>query len=214
MPIDKRSLRVSLPYGAGVREANLADALYNIDTKFPSGYDEVAAGARFVTKAEAAHATAADQTTVFISYAWGDKDVVRAIDQWLRIKGIGTRIDEQDFFAGESIRNEIYRVMRDCNVVLVFYFEASRERPWTEFERQLAGDLEINAKQQGQTPPRIIYIVLGDATPPDGPDKFKLAVMTKGKRFPLVCEEIYHQILRIPKESKTVDLNAWNDYVF
>lgn len=38
--------------------------------------------------------------------------------------------------------------------------------------------------------------------------------MASGKRFALVCKEIYHAILQLPKEADDIDLNRWKDYVF
>jgi hypothetical protein len=89
-----------------------------------------------------------------------------------------------------------------------------RVRPWTKFEHELAADIEMDAKVQGRTPPRIIYVIV-DGTPLPGiTERARIAILAKGKRFELVCEEIYHAILQVPKESQAVDLTKWVDYVF
>jgi hypothetical protein len=93
---------------------------------------------------------------IFISYAWADDGVVLAIDQWLRNKGLKTKIDKRDFFAGSRIRDEIMRVMSDCEIILIFYSSQSRDKPWIHFEREFAADIEMSSKIEGRKPPRII----------------------------------------------------------
>ena len=87
---------------------------------------------------------------IFISYAWVNSDVVSAIEQWLRIKGLDTRIDKRDFFAGSRIRDEISRLMKESDVVLMFHSLKSKDKPWIEFERELVGDLQMSAKKEGK----------------------------------------------------------------
>lgn len=111
---------------------------------------------------------------VFISYAWANEDVVTAIDAWLRHRRISTHIDKRDFFAGARIREEIVRVMSESSVILIFFSEQAKDRPWIEFERELAADLEMDAKQNGRTPPRIIYICVDAAEPPSVTDRQKI----------------------------------------
>lgn len=93
-------------------------ARYDIQTKWPSGFDPVAWGAILV---DCDAADPGRRRTVFISYAWVDSGPVLAIDQSLRNKGVVTKIDRRDFFLGGRIRAEILRVMRECHAVLVFY---------------------------------------------------------------------------------------------
>jgi len=50
--------------------------------------------------------------------------------------------------------------MATCSVILVFYSAESKDKPWTEFERELAADLEMEAKKRKETPPRIIYVII------------------------------------------------------
>jgi len=192
----------------------LDGALIDADTRFPRSFDPIALGARFVNKSEAAGIKSTPSPMVFISYAWADEDVVLAIDQWLRLKRIQTKIDRRDFFAGTRIRDEVIRVMQECTVVIVMYSSSARDRPWTEFERELASDIAMEAKTQGRQPPRIIYVVVDDTPLPSVTERAKLAVVAKGKRFELVCEEIYHAILQLPKEADEIDLNRFRDYVF
>lgn len=104
--------------------------------------------------------------------------------------------------------------MEESDVVLVFHSVESKDKPWVEFERDLIGDLQMSAKKKGNTPPRVIYIVI-DGTPlPSVSEENRIAIMAKGKRFELVCEEIYHNILQLPRDTDSVDLSKWNDYVF
>jgi hypothetical protein len=151
---------------------------------------------------------------VFISYTWANDDVVMAIDTWLQNKGLQTKIDKRDFFAGEGIRDEIIRVMSECNVILIFYSKQYKGKPWTEFEQELARDLRIEAKKKGTLPPRTIYLMIDDSFVPDITEANKLHIMAKGKTFESVCEEIYQNILKLPKNTKPIDLSKWRDYKF
>lgn len=151
---------------------------------------------------------------IFISYTWANDDVVMAIDSWLQNKGLQTKIDKRDFFAGEGIRDEIIRVMSECNVILIFYSKHYKGKPWTEFEQELAGDIKMEAKKKGVLPPRTIYLMIDDSLAPSITEANKLHIMAKGKRFELVCEEIYHNILKLPKTTKPIDLSKWSDYTF
>ncbi|HLM57783.1 MAG TPA: toll/interleukin-1 receptor domain-containing protein [Pyrinomonadaceae bacterium] len=183
----------------------LKGAIIDSATKFPDDFNPLHYGAEFVTAAER-------QLTVFISYAWVDKKLVLAVDQWLRSRGVRTKIDERDFFAGSRIRDEISRVMQDCDVVLIFYSERS-SRPWTQFEQTLAGDLEIEAQKGGRRPPRIIYFMLDETPLPSVTERNRIAVVAKGKKFQDACEELYRGIVQIPKEVGEIDLSEWVDKV-
>jgi len=72
----------------------------------------------------------------------------------------------------------------------------------------------MEAKKEGKVPPRIIYVVIDNTPLPDPTTKNRLGIMAKGKRFELVCEEIYHGILQIPRASEAIDLSKWSDYKF
>ena len=106
------------------------------------------------------------------------------------------------------------RTMQKSEVILMFYSEQAKDRPWIQFEQEFAKDIEMNARQEGKTPPRIIYVILDETPLPTISDKQKIAIMAKGKRFELVCEEIYHQILQIPHSSDDIDLSKWKNYQF
>jgi len=194
------------------RRVKLEGALFDSTTQ--AGFDPAQYGGVFVTQEYQARLGTAKQSKVFISYAWANQDVVIAIDQWLRRKGLAVAIDRRDFFAGSRIRDEILRMMKDSNVVLIFYSKESRDKPWTQFEQELAADLEMTAKKEGVMPPRIIYVVIDDTPLPNITESNKIAIMAKGKRFELVCEEIYHNIMQLPRASDSVDLTKWSDYVF
>lgn len=197
-----------------IKDALWKDAVFNEDTLWPLGFDPIPYGAIYKTKSERTNKTALN-TQVFISYAWGNEGVVLAIDQWLREhKNIQTKIDKRDFFAGSRIRDEIVRTMSECNTILIIYSHQSKDKPWPEFERELASDLEMEARQLKKEPPRIIYINIDNTPFPTINEKNRLAIMAKGKRFPEVCEEIYHSILQIPKKSPSIDLSKFDNYTF
>lgn len=183
-----------------------------IDIKTQSPVDLVTLGAIYVSKSE--HMSTTRKPIIFISYVWANEDVVLAVEAWLHSKGLETKIDKRDFFAGARIRDEITRVMKDCDIILIFFSKQSEGKPWPEFERELATDIEMSAKQKGATPPRIIYVVIDESSLPSVSEANRLAVMAHGKRFELVCEEIYHNILQLPKVPDTVDLPKWSEYIF
>ena len=63
-------------------------------------------------------------------------------------------------------------------------------------------------------PPRIIYVVIDEASLPSVSEYNRLAIMATGKRFELVCEENYHDILQLTKAPDSVDLSKWSEYIF
>jgi len=192
----------------------IKNAIFNADTVFPSGFDPVEHGAVFVTKSQLKRTDFGPIPAVFISYAWANDDVVLAIDQWLRNRGIKTKIDKRDFFAGKRIRDEIFRVMIECNVILVFHSQQSKDKPWPTFERELAEDIEMEAKTEGKTPPRKIYFVVDNTPLPGISEKNRIAIMAKGKKFEFACEELYHHILQLEREPEKVDIEKWKGYTF
>ncbi len=195
-----------------ILDLNVKKAHIDVYTSFPSGYT-VSSDVIFISQSQKHH-THNSSAQIFISYTWANDEVVMAIDQWLRNKGLNTRLDKRDFFGGSRIRDEIMRVMQECEVILIFYSKESAAKPWPQFEREYAGDLEMNAKQEGKQAPRIVYIVTDNIPLPNISEKNRLAIMAKGKRFELVCEEIYHSILQLPKSADKIDLDQWSDYIF
>ncbi|MBF0507854.1 MAG: TIR domain-containing protein [Deltaproteobacteria bacterium] len=200
-------------YKNNVSRAILTNARYDINTVFPHDVDPADGGAVFVSQAEL-HGKDRSRDQIFVCYAWANDDVVLAVDAWLHQKGLRTKLDKRDFFAGARIRDEIMRVMKECETILIFHSKKSADKPWPEFERELAADLEMAAKKEGRQPPQIIYVLIDDVSLPNVSEANKIAVVAKGKRFELVCEEIYHSILKLPKQSDAVDLSKWADYVF
>jgi hypothetical protein len=188
-------------------------ATFDISTKFPNFFDPVAVGAVFTSQRQAKEEGRL-KSEVFISYAWANENVVHAIDQWLRNRGLLTRLDKRDFFAGARIRDEIIRTMADSNAILVFHSRESMDKPWPQFEREMASDIEMSAKQSGDTPPIIIYVVLDDSQLPSISESNRIAIMAKGKKFDDVCEEIHRNVLRLPRETPSIDLNTWSGYEF
>lgn len=139
------------------------------------------------------------ERTVFLSYAWADKESVLAVDQWLRNcnKGLVTRIDQREFFAGKLIDQEIRRVIRECSVVVVFYSRKSKRRDWPEFERDLARE-----RANGGTA-KVIYFCL-DNTPLPGPDSNRLSLKVKDKTLEVACQELLSAILEEPGSPEEV----------
>jgi len=200
-----------------VEDGPLSGALISLATTIEGGIDLdllVKFGAVFVTEDELKRRRASVPHKVFISYAWADEQVVLAIEQWLRLRGLDTAIDKRDFFAGAKIRNEIMRNMSAADVILIFHSERSKDKPWIEFEREFAADLEMDAKQSGQEPPRIIFVVIDGTRLPDATERNRLAIMAKGKLLEEVCQEIYDNILLIPRTSSDIDLEQFKDYKF
>lgn len=193
---------------------DLSGAKIDIFTKFPINFHPTDYGAVLISVSKVQKTESDSPYSVFISYAWANEEVVLAVDQWLRLKGLKTKIDKRDFFAGSKIRDEILRVMQECDVVLIFYSNESKEKPWTTFERELVGDLEMESKKEGRVPPRIIYFVIDETLLPSITEKNRIAVMAKGKRFDLVCEEVYYGILQISKDPEQIDLDKWSEFVF
>jgi hypothetical protein len=106
------------------------------------------------------------------------------------------------------------RVMSQCDTILIFHSKDSADRPWPEFERELAADLEMTARKEGKNPAQIIYVVIDDVGLPNISEENRIAIMAKGKLFGLVCEEIYHAVLRLPRDADNVDLDKWRQYRF
>ncbi len=104
--------------------------------------------------------------------------------------------------------------MQQCDVVVMFYSAESKDKPWIQFERELASDLEMESKKEGQRPPRIIYFVMDETPLPSITEKNRIAVMAKGKKFEVVCVELYYGILEVSKDPKQIDLDKWSNYVF
>jgi hypothetical protein len=137
-----------------------------------------------------------------------------AIDKWLRLKGVVTKRDKRDFFAGSRIRDEIVRVMGQCESIIIFHSRESKDKPWVQFEREIAEDLDMEAKQTGRTPPRIIYFIVDESPLPGITEKHRIAILAKGKLFTDVCEELYRTLLQVSAESPDVDLDKWSKHIF
>jgi len=194
-----------------IKFLDLSGAQIDIFTKFPSSFQATTHGAILLSMQST---DTSKPRQVFISYARANEAVVLSVDQWLRLKGLKTKMDRRDFFAGSEIRAEIVRVMQECDVVVVFYSSESKDKPWIQFERELASNLEAEAKKTGKKPPTVIYFVI-DATPlPEGVEEKRIAVVAKGKQFEVACEELYYGILQIARNAEQIDLNKWSNFTF
>jgi hypothetical protein len=193
----------------------LQGSIVDIFTKHPADYAPVRLGAKFVSSS---YSDTADgqvvPITAFISYAWANDELVRAVDKWLRLKGVVTKLDKRDFFAGSRIRDEIARVMGQCEAIIIFHSHESKDKPWVQFERELAADLEMEAKQAGRNPPRIIYFVVDESPLPGVIERHRIAILAKGRSFLDVCEELYRSLRQISADLPDVDLDQWSRYVF
>lgn len=180
------------------------DAIYSKETKFNGSGDftllETLGFRLFVPR-------------VFVSYTHKNNDKVHAIKQRLREMDIEITIDVENFYAGNSIRQEILNAMLEADVILIFYSTEARGRPWVDFERELARDLEMEAKIKKKAPPRIIYVVLDEITLPTVIEKSKIAIYVKGRLFKEACEEIYAQIMQTPRKNRDIDLGSWDNVV-
>ena len=97
---------------------------------------------------------------------------------------------------------------------LCFILNSQKTNRGWEFEREFVADLQMSSKKEGKTPPRVIYVIIDDTPLPTLSEDNRVAIMAKGKRFELVCEEIYHHILCLPRNSDQIDLTQWKDYIF
>ena len=141
--------------------------------------------------------------TVFLSYAWRDKESVLAVDQWLRNRDIATRIDQRDFIPGRAIDQEILRVVQQCRVVVVFYSQHSKNRPYPMLERAWARGLRLEGKT------REIYFCLDDTPLPRGVEASHIAVKAKTKEFEPACQELLSGILELGRRAQGVDLTQY-----
>ena len=97
--------------------------------------------------------------TVFLSYAWHDRRAVLAVDQWLRDQGARVILDQRDFRPGREIEDLIVDAVARSGVVVVFWCEASRARPYPLLERRAAEEVA-----RSRSDLRVIYFCL-DETP-------------------------------------------------
>ncbi|HXU81544.1 MAG TPA: toll/interleukin-1 receptor domain-containing protein [Polyangia bacterium] len=75
---------------------------------------------------------------VFISYARDDAETARALDQWLREKGVRVLIDDRDFLPGSDIIDEIVRCIAESGVVVCIYSATAAHRHYPKLERRIA----------------------------------------------------------------------------
>jgi len=146
---------------------------------------------------------------IFLSYAWADRWAVRAVDQWLRDKGARVILDERDFVSGESIREEILRLIHQAGIVVCFISKNSKNRHYPELEREIAETL------RGKGKARVIYFNLDD-TVLDVIQEGRLYIPGNSLSFSESCQKLWHGILKTTKAPEPVDLrpyeaagNAW-----
>jgi TIR domain/Pentapeptide repeats (8 copies) len=125
---------------------------------------------------------------IFLSYAWQDKAAVLAVDQWLRSRGAQVLIDERNFLAGESIREEILRWIGNAGVVVVFISHASKDRAYPRLEREIAETLRTSGDK------RVIYFNLDD-TIVDAVHAGRLYVPGYELSLEAACEKLWDAIL-------------------
>ena len=140
---------------------------------------------------------------VFLSYSWEDKAAVLAVDQWLRDHGARVILDERNFVAGESIREEIIRWITAAGVVVCFVSHSSRDRHYFQLEREIAE----HSRGQGK---RLIYFNLDD-TILDVVHQSRLYVPGHQISFEEACSRLWQGILRTTQPAKAVDLQSMHD---
>jgi hypothetical protein len=141
---------------------------------------------------------------VFLSYAWDDKNAVLAVDQWLRDKGARVILDERNFAAGESIREEIVRWIQEAGVVVCFISRNSKDRRYPRLEREIAETL------RGTSGTRVIYFNLDD-TILDLVQEGRLYVPGHKLTFEEACERLWQGIKRTVQPPKAIDLSSLRD---
>lgn len=151
---------------------------------------------------------------IFISYARNDKAIAHALDEWLTKRSFEVYIDDRHFIVGEHLRSEIVRNMAKSEVVIFVYSKHSSNREWPKYERELAINLEAQAREKGEKPPRLIYVIIDSVDFSKDLDRERIVILAKGKLFPDVCEEIFHAVLSMPGQSVQRDLSNWEHYRF
>ena len=140
---------------------------------------------------------------VFLSYAWADKKAVLAVDQWLRDQGARVILDERDFWVGDDIQEHIIRCIRQAGIIVCFYSRRAAQRPYPVLERRLAEEFERLGGGRAGHRSRVIYFCLDDTALPVQ-QRFRLAVMAKGKSFDEACTELWRgitQTIGIPRRA-------------
>lgn len=137
---------------------------------------------------------------VFLSYAWGDGEVVDKLEQWLIRNGITVLRDKWSFPPGNQLPEMIRAKILESDKVIAVYSQRSKGRDWPAFEIRLAEERE----RGGQTV--LIYLVL-DETPLPEPDPNRIAVLAKGRTFGEVGEELLHGINEGGKQRPQVEVS-------
>lgn len=196
--------------GAVVTFANFSDAvLTNADfreaknlTKRQLEVAKDATGLKYDPEQFTEPALPGEVPRVFLSYAWNDKDMVLAVDQWLRDKGARVILDERNFTAGENIREEILRWIQEAGVVVCFVSRDSSERHYPRLEREIAETL------RGTSGTRVIYFNLDD-TVLDVIQGGRLYVPGHKLTFEAACEKLWQGIKRTVQPPSAVDLSSF-----
>jgi hypothetical protein len=139
--------------------------------------------------------------TLFISYAWQDKDTVNKIDQWLRDNGIKVRRDIYDFIPGKQLPEEIEKTIVESDKVLAVYSISSKDRDWPRFEISVAEKVEKDKRGHF-----IIYLILDDASLPKH-DVNRIAITAKGKKLRVIGEQIIKGMNNNSSEPPRYDYN-------
>ncbi len=172
------------------------------------------AGARSLTAAQLRQARSIEKVyrerarpahaapSIFLSYAWQDKGPVMAVDQWLRDRGARVIVDERNFVAGETIRDEILRWIAEAGVIVVFVSTASKDRPYPRLERELADVM------RGKGTARVIYFNLDD-TILDMAHESRLYVAGHRLSFEQACEHLWQAVGKEVREPRQVDLQRF-----
>jgi hypothetical protein len=128
--------------------------------------------------------------SVFLSYAWKDRDKVNKVDQWLRNNGVSVLRDLRFFVAGKTIDENIRIAIGAADKIIAFYSADSRDRDWPRLERAIAEEVEQHLEGQ-----RILIYVCLDDTPLPSNDLNRLAVKASGQPLRLVGGKILQALI-------------------
>lgn len=133
--------------GAELAKAQLEGATYDEETRWPAGFDLLAAGAMMVETAAPARDERPDDEhspyySCFISYANKDSAFARKLHLDLEAVGVNCWFAPEDMRIGEKLREALDRAVLAHNKVLLILSEASIESDWVEQEVETALESE------------------------------------------------------------------------
>lgn len=80
--------------------------------------------------------------SVFLSYAWNDKDRVEKLDQLLRNRGVRVLRDVDFFIAGATIEENIRSAVARADKIVIIYSQSSKGRDYPGLEQSISQEIE------------------------------------------------------------------------